>query len=94
MAYTNSKPYGLTVFLFTLSFRDIEELLATGGIIVTYKTICQWYQKRLDKKAAKRFFKKLLKGQQVKSFKIVSDKLRSYSAAKREVMPSLSANLN
>jgi len=46
-------------------------------------------QKRRDRKAAKRFFKKLLKGQQVKPLKIVTDKLRSYSAAKREVMPSI-----
>jgi len=46
-------------------------------------------QKRRDKKAAMRFFKKLLKGQQVKPLKIVTDKLRSYSAAKREVMPSV-----
>ena len=46
-------------------------------------------QKRRDKGAARRFFKKLLKGQQVKPLKIVTDKLRSYSAAKREVMPSV-----
>jgi len=46
-------------------------------------------QKRRDRKAAKRFFRKLLKGQQVKPLKIVTDKLRSYSAAKREVMPSV-----
>ncbi len=45
-------------------------------------------QKRRDK-AARRFFKKLLKGQQVKPLKIVTDKLRSYSAAKRELMPSI-----
>ncbi len=46
-------------------------------------------QKRRDKRAARRLFKKLLKGQQVKPLKIVTDKLRSYSAAKREVMPSV-----
>jgi len=44
-------------------------------------------QKRRDKKAAKKFFKKLLKGRQAKPLKMVTDKLRSYSAAKREVMP-------
>ena len=129
-------------FRFTLSFRDIEELLAARGIAVSYETIRQWYQKfgqkyshqikksrgslgdtwyldevfikingvkhylwravdqdgdeldilvqkRRNKKAAKRFFKKLLKGQQVKPLKIVTDKLRSYSAAKREVIPSI-----
>jgi transposase-like protein len=29
-------------FRFTLSFRDIEELLAARGIVVTYETIRQW----------------------------------------------------
>ena len=29
-------------FRFTLSFRDIEELLASRGILVTYETIRQW----------------------------------------------------
>ena len=29
-------------FRFTLSFRDIEELLAVRGIVVTYETIRQW----------------------------------------------------
>ncbi len=45
-------------------------------------------QKRRNKGAASRFFKKLLKGQQASPLKIVTDKLRSYSAAKRELMPS------
>jgi len=35
------------------------------------------------------FFKKVLKGQQVAPIKIVTDKLKSYSAAKRELMPSV-----
>ncbi len=46
-------------------------------------------QKRRDKKAASRFLKKILKGQQVKPLKIVTDKLKSYSATKREVMISV-----
>ncbi|WP_255409405.1 transposase [Glaciecola sp. 33A] len=33
------------------------------------------------------FFKKLLKGQQYAPISIVTDKLRSYSAAKKELMP-------
>ena len=36
-----------------------------------------------------KFFRKLLKGQQAAPLKIVTDKLRSYSAAKREIMPSV-----
>jgi len=102
-------------FRFTLSFRDIEELFAARGIILTYETVRQWclkfgqpfaneirhrqgrpgdtwfldevfvtiggqrhylwravdqdgdvldilVQKHRDKRAAKRFFRKLLKG--------------------------------
>jgi putative transposase len=44
--------------------------------------------KRRNKKAVMKFFKKLLKGQQATSLKIITDKLRSYSAAKRELIPS------
>jgi putative transposase len=33
------------------------------------------------------FFRKLLKGQQAAPIKIVTDKLRSYSAAKKELIP-------
>ncbi len=29
-------------FRFSLSYRDVEELLAERGIIVTYETIRQW----------------------------------------------------
>jgi hypothetical protein len=32
----------LAYFRFTLSFRDVEELLAAQGIVVTYKTVRQW----------------------------------------------------
>jgi putative transposase len=46
-------------------------------------------QKRRNRKAAMKFFKKLLKGQQAAPLKIVTDKLRSYSAAKRDIMPSV-----
>ena len=126
---------------FTLSFRDIEDLLAERGIIVTYETIRQWCQKfglnyakklrnkqgkagdtwyadevfltingqrqylwravdqdgdvvdilvqsRRNKKAAVRFFRKMLKTHGTPR-KIVTDKLRSYGAARKEVMPSV-----
>ena len=45
-------------------------------------------QPRRDRKAAKRFFHKLLKGQARSPWRLVTDKLKSYSAAHREVMPS------
>ena len=46
-------------------------------------------QKRRNKKAAKRFFHKLLKGQCLSPRRMTMNKLRSYSAAHREVMPSV-----
>ena len=46
-------------------------------------------QKRRNKQAAKRFFRKLLKGQYVSPRRMITDKLKSYSAAHREVMPSV-----
>ena len=125
---------------FSLSFRDVEELLAKRGIIVSYETIRQWCRKfgpeyawnlkrrkgrlgdvwHLDEvfvtirgvrhylwravdqdgdvidilvqrhrnvRAAKRFFRKLLKGQESTPWKLVTDQLRSYSAAHRNSCP-------
>jgi putative transposase len=46
-------------------------------------------QSKRDKKAAKKFFRKLLKGFRYVPRVIVTDKLRSYSAARTEVMPSV-----
>jgi len=127
---------------FSLSFRDVEELLAKRGIIVTYETVRQWcrklgpeyarklkrrqgrlgdvwhldevfvkirgerhylwravdqdgdvidilVQKHRNARAAKRFFRKLLKGQGSEPWRLVTDKLRSYAAAHRSVMPSV-----
>ena len=42
--------------------------------------------------AAKRFFRKLMKGQGSKPRLLVTDKLRSYSAAHRNIMPSVDHN--
>jgi putative transposase len=129
-------------FRFSLSFRDVEELLAQRGIIVTYETVRQWclkfgqtyanelrrrrhgtgdkwhmdevflaiggqrhslwravdqdgnvldifVQSRRNTKAAKRFFRKLLKGLQYVPRVIITDKLRRYGAAKREILPGV-----
>ena len=46
-------------------------------------------QSRRDRRAAKRFFRKLLKGQGSEPRRLVTDKLRSYGAAHRTVMPSV-----
>jgi putative transposase len=46
-------------------------------------------QSRRNQKAAKRFFRKLLKGLQDVARVILTDKLRSYGAAKREILPGV-----
>jgi putative transposase len=46
-------------------------------------------QGRRSAKAAKRFFKKLLKGLQYVPRVIVTDKLKSYAAAKRKILPGV-----
>ncbi len=46
-------------------------------------------QSSRDKKAAKKFFRKLLKGLQYVPRVIITDKLGSYSAAISEVMPGV-----
>jgi len=127
---------------FTLSFRDIEDLLAERGVIVSYESIRQWYQKfrpdfakrlrnrqgklgdtwyadevfikingelrylwravdqdgdvldiivqrRRDKRAALSSFRKMLKAQGSTPRTLVTDKLRSYGAARKELIPSV-----
>jgi len=50
-------------------------------------------QSRRDKKAAKKFFRKLLKGLRYVPRVIITDKLKSY-AAKQEIMPSVEHRQN
>ena len=125
-------------FRFSLSFRDVEEMMAKRGVVVSYESIREWYlkfgaayakriraygarpgdrwhllkiqgklqylwravdqdgevldilvQSRRNKWAAKKFLRKLLKGLQYVPRAIITDKLRSYAAAKVEVMPSV-----
>jgi len=129
-------------YRFCLSFRDVEDLLAKRGVLVSYETIRQWCRKfgaeyarklkrregrlgdtwyldevfvtiqgqrqylwravdqdgdvidilvqpRRNRRAAKRFFRKLLKGQGSEPRRLVTDKLSSYGAAHRDVMPSV-----
>lgn len=45
-------------------------------------------QKRKDKQAALRFFKKLMKGQGRSAGEIVTDKLPSYGGARKAIMPT------
>jgi putative transposase len=129
-------------FRFSLSFRDIQEMMLERGIEVSHEAIRLWclkfgaeyarrlrrrrrrpgdtwhldevfckingqlvylwravdqsgevldilVQKRRDTKAAKRFFRKLLKGLRYAPRSVVTDKLRSYGAAKEELIPSV-----
>lgn len=129
-------------FRFSLSFRDVEELMAARGVVVTYETVRQWclkfgqtyanelrrrrprcgdtwhldevvltirgkkhllwravdqhgnvldilVQSRRNTQAAKRFFRKLLKGQEYVPRVIITDKLKSYGAAQREILPGV-----
>jgi putative transposase len=46
-------------------------------------------QSRRNKQAAKRFFRKLLKGLHYVPRVIITDKLRSYGAAKRDILPGV-----
>jgi putative transposase len=46
-------------------------------------------QRRRDKKAAKKFFRKLRRGLRYVPRVIVTDKLESYGAAKREILPGI-----
>jgi putative transposase len=46
-------------------------------------------QRRRNKQAAKKFFRKLLKGRTYVPRVIITDKLKSYGAAKRELLPGV-----
>jgi len=123
-------------------FREVEELLAERGLIVTYETVRQWCQKfgpdyarklkkrqgrlgdtwyidevfvtiqgqrhylyravdqdgdvidilvqrRRNQRAAERFFRRLLKAQGCEPRWLVTDKLRSYDAVHRTIMPTV-----
>src|SRR5215831_21113699 len=129
-------------YRFTLSYRDVQELLLERGITVSHEAIRQWcrkfgqdyanrlrrrpprpgdkwhldevfltinserhylwravaqddhvldilVQRRRNKQAAKKFFRKLLKGLQYVPRVIITDKLKSYDAAKREILPGV-----
>ncbi len=132
--------YAVWVFhRFCLSFRDVEDLLAERGIVISYEAIRLWRQKfgpgyarklkrrqgrlgdvwqwdevfirihgqqqylrravdqdgdvidiliqpRRDQRAAERFSRRLLRGQWKEPSCIITDKLRSHSAAMRTIL--------
>ena len=134
-------------FRFGLSFRDVEDMMAERGVVVSYESVREWclkfgaaYAKRIrahdprpgdrwhldevflktqgklkylwravdqdgevldilvqsrrNKRAAKKFFRKLLKVLQYVPRVIVTDKLRSYAAAKAEIPPLVQHELH
>ena len=98
---------------FTLSFRDVEDLLAERGNIVSYETVRRWVdhfgpkiaadlrkrranlhttwhldvlvQTKRNKHAALKLMRKLLKKYGLIPDKMVTDDLRSYGAAGRQL---------
>ncbi len=67
-------------FRFCLSFRDVDQEGNVLDILL---------QRRRDKRAAKKFFRKLLKGLTYVPRVLVTDKLQSYGAAKQEILPGV-----
>ena len=70
-------------FRFSLSLRDVEELLAARGIDVSSETIRCWTIK-FGPQIARRL-KRLLRNQSVEPERIVTDGLRSYPAVLEEL---------
>ena len=50
-------------------------------------------QRHRDQTAAQRFFRRLLRGQGAEPLRIITDKLRSYSAAIRRIFPNVAHNV-
>jgi putative transposase len=65
------------------------EKLALAGVDQDGYVLDEVMQVRRDTKAAKRLLVRLLKKQGLAPKRIVTDKLRSYGAAKRDVMPAV-----
>ncbi len=65
-------------FRFNLSLRDVEELLAARGVIVTYETVRQWC-----KKFGQQFANQLRRRRAPKGAEKSSEALESYAAGRR-----------
>ncbi|MFT6310260.1 MAG: putative transposase [Porticoccus sp.] len=87
-------------YRFNLSYHDVEGLLAERGVIASREAIRHWYaelvdvylQSKRNGATAKRFFKRILKRHGDEPRNIVTDKLRSYGVAHRELMPDTTHN--
>jgi putative transposase len=75
---------------FALSFRDVEDLLSQRRAVDQDGDVIDiLVRARRNQRAAKRFLRKLVEGQGGEPNRLVTDKLRSYVPAHREVMPSV-----
>ena len=80
--------YGGTFFIDEVFIRiDGKQHYLWRAVDQDGEVVDVFLQKRRDGAAAKRFFKRLLKKHQVEPRKIVTDKLRSYGVAHRELIP-------
>ncbi len=66
-----------------------QKILVVAAVDADGYVLDALLQSRRDKTAALRLMRKLLKGQCVAPRVIITDKLRSYNAARREIMPSV-----
>ncbi len=81
--------YGDTFFIVEVFVRiDGKQTYLWRAVDQDGEVIDVYLQKRRDDAAAKRFFKRLLKTHRDEPRKIVTDKLRSYSVAHRELIPN------
>ena len=85
--YFNSSPevIRLVVMMYVrypLSLRNVEDLLAERGIDISHETVRFWW--RRDKAAALKLLKRIMKKYGLPR-SIVTDRLRAYSAAMKEI---------
>ena len=64
---------------------DSEQRFLWRAVDQDGENVDVFLQRRRDGKAARRFFKRLLKTRQMEPRKIVTDKLRSYGIAHRDL---------
>ncbi len=80
--------YGDTFFIDEVFVKiDGEQRYLWRAVDQDGEIVDVFLQRRRDGKAAKRFFKRLLKAHRMEPRKIVTDKLRSYGVAHRELIP-------
>ncbi len=79
--------YGDTLFLDEVFVRIQGQQYLWRAVDQDGEVVDVFLQARRDGKAAKRFFKRLLKNHTDEPRKVVTDKLRSYGVAHRELIP-------